>query len=69
MKIDTPSRDIAVAMHCWAADIRHFRTKPYAPKTNGKDAGFNQAPGADRLTRTADIPDGRGDDLAFWTKL
>lgn len=62
------SRDFAKA--CRDLKIKHIRTKPYTPKTNGKAERFIQTVLREwAYARAYDTSDQRTDDLPLWTHM
>lgn len=62
------SRDFAKA--CRELKIRHIRTKPYTPKTNGKAERFIQTALREwAYARAYETSDHRTDDLPLWTHM
>lgn len=62
------SRDFAKA--CRELKIKHIRTKPYTPKTNGKAERFIQTALREwAYARAYETSDQRTDDLPLWTHL
>lgn len=55
---------------CRELGIRHIRTKPYTPRTNGKAERFIQTALREwAYARTYDTSDQRADDLPVWTHM